>query len=323
MYALSIDCGEFYIDNPVSYVKDFVFYYLCNATVTDQDNETNSNVTELLGMHMHGWNSSNLHSIALKHQNLTTFPVNIVKFSPHLKEIVLSFNSITRITKYHLKPFRSLGYLVMDHNQISYLEYNLFHGISFLYLVDFSYNNIKHMVVDASWPLVHMDFRNNLCINESLSMNSDEESFICHIRNKCAPPQPTTKQPSDISESANLNESASVIDHTQVKGPEPGNIRANPPYPGEDLVCLIIYSMGKMGGKEISDSMGMMAHKEMSDSMGNKELSERCKLVLANSQNEMRGSLSYVDPDERGHDNDGPIIRISPSPFNIWSPIKS
>lgn len=277
------------------------FFYSCNGTATIQNNGTNGNVIELFGMHKDGWNSTELQSISLKDQNLISFPTAIVQLLPNLQEIALSFNSITRITNNHLKPFSYLKFLIMDHNRISYLDGNFFHGVNSLFLVDFSYNNIKHMVVDYTWPMIRMDFRHNACIDEALmgveDSEEERECFKSHIRNQCAPLQPTTGQSLNISESVNFTEkSDSFIDHTT---PRTRISQFTDEYISKDLFSCLLSSM--VGAS----------------------ISEHCKEMFALFAGLTKSSLRYLTPEEIGDGFDGTVavIRLSPFKADMWGPL--
>lgn len=227
VYAVSIDCGEFYVDDTLSRVWGYT-YYSCNGTVSA--NESNNDVIELLGMHKYGTNNSYVERVVLEEQNLTSFPASLENLFPHLRHIILSFNSITRITSGHLKPHKYLNILNMDHNQITSLESDLFDGLDSLFLINFDNNFIAHIGFDIKLPSqVHL--RKNTCIDVELSHTEVTDFLIAYIqnfsRNGCLPLQPIARLTSNISESTNFEEKPSIfLDHTQQKE-EPEHLKYN------------------------------------------------------------------------------------------------
>lgn len=248
--ALSVDCDELYDDETLSQTWGYV-YYSCNGTVRANES-SNSNATELFGMHKHGRNSTDLQRIVLTDQNLTSFPSDdFLNYFPYLRHIVLSFNSISHVTNDDLKIHKVLNVLLMDHNQISYLESNLFVGLDSLLIVNFDYNNIQHIGNDIKLPgRVHL--KNNPCVDEEFEGFYDRinplarPNFISRLQSQCAPIEPQTAV---ILKSVKFEEkSHSFMDRTEEKGPEPiteePSLEMKPAKMGESMQCVLQNMMG-------------------------------------------------------------------------------
>ncbi len=208
-------------------------------------------------MHKTGRNNTYLQRVVLTNQSLTHFPASLKTIFPYLRHIILSFNSIDRITNDHLSPFEMLNDLKMDHNQITYLDGNLFNGLASLILVDFSYNNIMYIGSDIKLP-TRANFRNNPCINlEFYGANAGGDKrnfFVSHVQSQCVAVQPMTRQSSDISEDRNVMEKSTIIiDRTAEKEPEPiteePSVNERPPKMGETLNC----GFARLAGHEVSE----------------------------------------------------------------------
>lgn len=244
--ALSIDCGEYYnYESDVTVNSELRFdYYSCDGTVRAY--ESNSSVTEIFGMHMHGWNSSCVERFVLTNQNMTSFPTGFENFFPNLQDIILSFNSISHIENGHLSPYNnSFSILFMDHNQISYLESSLFNGLGNLVIVNFNHNNIKYVGYNIELPK-RLNLKNNTCIDEEFpqspyvfdfySSSLQKHNFTHRLQHQCMPSQPITI----ILESE--GKSTIFIDHTQEKGSdtttEEPSIKTKVPKLGESFWCI-------------------------------------------------------------------------------------
>lgn len=101
-------------------------------------------MTELFRLHKHGKNSSYLERLMLTEQFLPFFPTNLETIFPYLRQIVLSRNSITKLTNSYLKSHKFLLELQMDFNEINYLERNVFEGSNLL-VVNLTRNHIMHI----------------------------------------------------------------------------------------------------------------------------------------------------------------------------------
>lgn len=232
---ISIDCGELYDDDSLSpwgYV-----YYLCNGTVIADRN--NTDVSEIFGLHKYGKNNSYVDGLLLTNQNLTSFPTNLETIFPNLRHIVLSSNNITRLTNTDLKPHKLLSDLLMDNNQITYLEADLFDGMDKLITVNLTSNRISYIDHGIIIPLrMQIRLRNNTCIDEQRIGLPDTSCFMSSILKQCAQLPIATSNAS----MANVKSFSKIfVDRTQMKEQEliteRPDFNIKPPKQGEIFHC--------------------------------------------------------------------------------------
>lgn len=215
LMLLSVSCKIYAMSLYCTY-SSFYVYYTCDATIITGEND--EILTELYGLHRNGNSDNNVNRLWLMGQNLKFFPKNVENFFPNLKIIDLSLNSITSLTNSDLKPHQHLRRLILERNQITVLERNLFDGMSLKY-INLDYNNIEHADNDIQLPMhSHLSFQNNTCIDKIASTPMQIINFIFLLRDQCPPTtfiRASLGTPDNKTESTTLvrNESFSINDN--------------------------------------------------------------------------------------------------------------
>lgn len=159
--------------------------YTCKGTIVGNSN--NGTVIAAYGNHLRRMNDGNVQAICINEQNLKYFPRNVAQFSPNLKVINLSDNSITSLLNSELKPHNKLEWLSISDNEISALESKIFDGSPNLKTVDFYNNNILFVGEDIKLPTIgHLNFLSNRCVDMYANTSEEIVTLKLHLLIECS-----------------------------------------------------------------------------------------------------------------------------------------
>lgn len=141
--------------------------YTCDATVINTDSSSLESVT---GDHESGKSNDDAEYLYINQQNLASVPEGIDVFFKNLDALLVRSSSLASISANDLRPFPRLLFLYLDRNQLTTIDGDLFTYTPLVQLVYFSSNQIQHIghgLVTSLNSLRTLNFKNNVCINQS------------------------------------------------------------------------------------------------------------------------------------------------------------
>lgn len=162
-------------------------YGCFDAKIIDAKNT--SHVTSISGVHLEGFNSTQVHIFSLDNDNyLAEIPRGIERYFPRLQGFRWEDSSLTSISEANLRYFPRLTGLSVWSNKITHLEDNLFGKTKELRYIHFSSNNftkIGHKVLDELEDLTEAYFQNSGCVNFYAKSPSKLKTLKKKIEEKC------------------------------------------------------------------------------------------------------------------------------------------
>lgn len=153
------------------------------------DAKNASHVTSISGLHLPGFNSTDVHVFSLDGDSLLKeIPRGIERYFPKLQGFRWEDSSLTTISEANLRYFPKLTGLSLWNNKIEKLDDNLFSKTKDLSYIHFSSNplaTIGHGILDDLKDLTEVYFQNSGCINIFANSPSELKALKKTIENKC------------------------------------------------------------------------------------------------------------------------------------------
>lgn len=166
--------------------------YTCDATVVNSGSASLESVT---GDHESGKSNEDVEYLYINQQNLASVPGGISDFFKNLDALLIRSSSLVSISANDLRPFPRLVFLYLDRNQLTAIDGDLFMHTPLLQLVYFSSNQIQHIgygLVTNLNSLRTLNFKNNVCIDQSAVGREDILLLATRLSILCPPLDATT-----------------------------------------------------------------------------------------------------------------------------------
>lgn len=162
-------------------------YGCFDAEVIDARNA--SHVTSMQGLHLPGFNSTDVHIFSLVGENsLQEIPRGIERYFPRLQAFRWEDSNLTTISEANLRYFPRLTALSVWNNKITHLEDNLFSKTKDLTYIHFSSNaltKIGHNIFEGLEGLTEAYFQNSGCVNFYAKTPNKLKKLKKMIEEKC------------------------------------------------------------------------------------------------------------------------------------------
>lgn len=162
-------------------------YGCFDAKVIDANNA--SHVTSMSGVHLPGFNSTDVHIFSLDNDKLLReIPRGIERYFPRLEGFRWEDSSLTMISEANLRYFPRLTGLSVWNNKIEHLDNNLFSKTKDLTYIHFSSNNftkIGHGILDGLDNLTEAYFQNSACVDFYAKTPNKLKELKKKIEEKC------------------------------------------------------------------------------------------------------------------------------------------
>lgn len=163
--------------------------YTCRGSSPFSTNNffDNGTVTELIGQHEAGKSVDNVQGLHILGDYMNIFP-NVRSFFTNLKLFYFEADPLSTISNDNLIQFPNLEYLKFSRTGVASLDSNLFSGLKYLKVIDFSENKIVHVGHDLVLPKNSViNFKSNTCIDTSASTPEEITMLKLHLRVYCSP----------------------------------------------------------------------------------------------------------------------------------------
>lgn len=179
--ADKISCDYRVISNNYKCVVDFI-----EKTKGDDKNQSIS----VTGNHFSKLNDENIQGFISNNKLFNSFPQDLQKVFPNIKEIEINEAGLRNISKEDLKPYGvKLTFLSLRLNKIKLISLELFSNNPNLEAIDLFSNQIKAVEVGAFDSLLNLnslDFEGNLCYsNEAFNDRIKVLKMMEKIKQKC------------------------------------------------------------------------------------------------------------------------------------------
>lgn len=157
--------------------------YSCEGRVNFDDDQL-----YITGYHAGKKNDEDVKGLQITKQNLEHFIRDIEKTLPNLAQINLSSNKIKDLMNDDLAPHKNLVYFMIDDNDITSLNSNIFDNLPKLKEFHAENNKLMHVQHDIRLPTdVSYYFKGNTCIDSNATNRTQIEKLTLDLLVKCPP----------------------------------------------------------------------------------------------------------------------------------------
>lgn len=143
------------------------------------------------GTHLSNLTNVDVQAVMVAEQKtMEKLPEGLDHLFPHLASILWTFGNLKSISPKDLKPFPDLMVLILNHNQITSLEADLFEHTRSLVLIEMRDNQIKHIgagIFSGLEKLVKVDLLRNRCIDRESIYEEELKKLRDDLKLDCKP----------------------------------------------------------------------------------------------------------------------------------------
>ncbi|KAG5668390.1 hypothetical protein PVAND_016330 [Polypedilum vanderplanki] len=185
--SIEITCNFLY-DNWMTIGRTYQCIFINDPLITS----LNTVITAVKGIHKFTMNNDNVQVLELySYQKINYIPHGLNQIFHNIIAIKANYGRINEINKKDLEQFPKLKYLVLNENDIEYLEKDLFKFNKDLQYINFENNKINPIfptVFDNLQQLQELHLQGNDCIKKNKFDRFGVLELIKEVKEKCLPP---------------------------------------------------------------------------------------------------------------------------------------